>query len=194
MLTDITKRVRAYIAAQAGALKCNAGRAADRESALLWLVENTGNGWAVCVTVGGVEPDGDEEARRNGRVAVTLRLFMALTPGLPKDADKRVEELHLAWSLVWSYMMRARWGRSRDGQAEGERQFIPADGFLDGDRPMLPGGAEFSREVFTTVGNDGKPAARKELLLATQEWSTLVSLPILGPALSDGETDTNLYL
>lgn len=194
MLATITKNLRDFLAAQSVALKCKAGRAADREGALLWLMHHTGSSWGVCVCIAGVAPAGTVLERREGRAEVTVRLVLGLTPGAPEDADRRAEELHLAWHLVWSYMMRVRWGMAREGN-DGRVEFLPRDGFLDGNRPMLPAGtAQFTRERLQAVGYDGKKGEMQELLVGQQDWTLAVALPVVGPPLDGAEMDANLYL
>ena len=190
MLAETTKKLREFFADKKAELHCNAGRAADKDGALLWLIANTGNGWGICITVGNVTPVGSELERREGKADVTLRLYIGMVAGNPADADVRGEQLQAAWMLVWGYMARIRWGWATDGGRPGERIFMPADGYLDGPRPMLPGPGVFSRERL----KDTKTGMEKELLLGTQEWTLAVSLPVLGPALPDGVEDTNLYL
>lgn len=195
MLKQITEALRGYFAQHAQTLQCNAGRAADTESALLWLVYNTGSGWGVCVSVAGVRPVGTPLEQKEGRAAVTVRLHVGMRPGLPADADARAENLLHGWALVWSYMARLRWGYTVTDEVAGatRRRFIPAEGFTDGDMPPLPGPATFSRERLKVVSPDGRKEDVQELLLATQEWTIGVSLPVIGPALS-GTDDANLYL
>ncbi len=194
MLHTVTKELRQHLATCLQAVGAKSGRAADRDSALLWLIHNTGNAWGVCVTVATVKPQGTEQDRRGGRCDVAVRLYLAMTPGLPADADLRCENLQLAWAYVWSYMERVRWGSAAelDPPEEGKMLFTPRGGFLDGNRPMLPSGtAEFSRVVLK-VKEDKARDEEKELLLATQEWTLAASLPVLVPA-ADTYTD-NFYL
>ena len=193
MIEGITKQLRDFFEVHSTALKCKAGRAADREGALLWMLRHTGSAWGVCVTVVSVAPAGSVEDRRQGRAVVTLRIYTGLTPGAPADVDKRAEELHRAWHLVWSYMARVRWGTAKEG-AEGRRVFLPRDGFLDGERGMVPAGStEFTRVALQIPGPGGKTPAQ-DLLLCSQDWQVQVALPVVGPALPGAGADTNLYL
>lgn len=195
MLKQITEALRGYFAQHAATLKCNAGRAADDEGALLWLVHHTGSGWGVCVSVAGVRPTGTALEQKEGRAAVTVRLHVGMRPGLPADADARAESLLQGWALVWSYMARLRWGYTATDVVDGatRRRFVPAEGFTDGDQPPLPGPAAFSRQRLNVMTPEGKKGEAVELLLATQEWTIGVSLPVIGPELS-GTDDSNLYL
>ena len=83
MLKEITEALRGYFTTHATALQCNTGRAADDESALLWLLHHTGNGYGVCITVAGVRPAGTPLEQREGRAAVTVRILIGMRPGLP---------------------------------------------------------------------------------------------------------------
>jgi hypothetical protein len=190
MLHRITADIRTFLATQIVEVEGMSGRAADRESALLWLMENTGNRWGVCVTVGGVQPEGTEADRRGGRVSVVLTLYIGMPPGMPADADKRAENLQLAWMYVWSWMVRVRWGSmgAMNEEVDGKALFRPRDGFLDGGRAMVPTGtAEFTRVRLAVVTPDQKKEESKEILLATQAWTLSASLPIYGDAEDTGD-------
>ena len=189
MLHDITRELREMLSAKAEVLQATCGRAADKESALLWLLQNTGSSWAVCLTVSVLQPSGPPQDARLGRASLTIKLYIGMTPGMPKDADKRAEDMMLAWLYVWSLMARVRWGSAEETETPGLMHFTPRAGFLDDNRPMLPAGkAEFMRQRLQVMDHEGKKAEMKELLVSTQAGTTEIGLPVV----SASEEDTGL--
>ncbi len=189
MLHDLTRRLRRFLSARCKETGGVCARCADKESALLWMQQQgVGNKFLVAVTVPAQQSDGTTDAdKRAGMAVATVRIYIGLAPGAPADADKRAEDLMLTWALVWSWISRLRFGTVTDTDKPGVKQFVPLDGYLDGNKSGVPGKAEFSRSTFKVA--DSKDIF--ELLLAQQDWTFGIAMTQVTAGPSD--TGGNFY-
>ncbi|RFC49468.1 MAG: hypothetical protein DVB22_002587 [Verrucomicrobia bacterium] len=185
MLAETINRLRTALTPHIDASGGELMLATDRMDALMQAVASLSARWQMIIWLTGTPPSSREDAR-SGRINLEIHVVVCRRPSLPAvrslttTDETDATSLYRLWDEVRGIIHRVRFGDLMRDEA-GLLHFIPRNGFLAAENPMVLQSIAITREYMEVKKPDSKPSY-KELLWAQSSWICPVSAAVAMPS------------